>query len=58
MDEDNKGFAVISASKKTEAVLAITESGNYDPYVVKGIEGFDYYMDAAKTYIQNTNTYP
>ena len=53
--EDNKGFAVISASKKTEAVLAITESGNYDPYVVKGIEGFDYYMDAAKTYIQNTS---
>lgn len=50
--EDNKGFVVISASKNTEAVLAVAESGNYDPYVAKGIEGFDYYMDVAKDYVQ------
>lgn len=49
--EENQGFAIISASKNTEAVLAITESGNCDPNARKGIEGFDLFLKAAKEYV-------
>lgn len=48
---DNKGFAIISASKRTQPILAITESGNYDFSKPSGIEGFDTFMDLAKEYV-------
>lgn len=49
--EDNKGFAVVSALKSTEALLAVTEKGNYDPEVGSDVENFNYFMEKAKDYV-------
>ena len=43
--EENQGFAIVSADKNIIPLLAVTESGNYDPDMQTGIEGFDYYME-------------
>lgn len=48
---NNKGFAIVSASKKTEGLIAITEKGYYDPAVVTQIPGFNIYINLAKKYI-------
>ena len=52
--EDNQGFAIVSASKETEGLIAVTESGSYDPSTSSDIDGFNIYMDMAKEYIQNS----
>ena len=52
--EDNQGFAIVSASKETEGLIAVTESGSYDPSTSSNIDGFNIYMDMAKEYIQNS----
>ena len=49
--ENDEGFILISASENTEAVLAITEQGNYNPEVRSEIEGFELFMDLAKNYV-------
>ena len=46
--EENQGFAIVSADKNIIPLLAVTESGNYDPDMQTGIEGFDYYMEQLK----------
>lgn len=47
---DNNGFAVVSADKGTEGLIAVTESGHYDPSDTTDT-GFRRYMTAAKYYI-------
>ncbi len=49
---DNQGFAVVSASKDTEGLLAITDKGRYNTEECSGIEGFDMFMDLATVYVQ------
>lgn len=47
---DNNGFAVVSADKGTEGLIAVVESGHYDPSDTTDT-GFRSYMIAAKYYI-------
>lgn len=50
--DNNAGFAVVSANRATEGLIAVTEQGNY----IAGEEengGFNLYMDMAKTYVEN-----
>lgn len=49
--EDNNGFSIVSASRETEGLIAVAESGSYDPDVPTGNPGFDTYMEMAKAYI-------
>jgi hypothetical protein len=49
--EDNQGFAVVSASKNTEGLLAVTERGTYDPEEKSDNEGFNIYMKLAADYV-------
>lgn len=48
---NSKGFAIVSASKKTDGLIAITEKGYYDPDSVLQIPGFNIYINLAKKYI-------
>ncbi|MBR5841251.1 MAG: C10 family peptidase [Bacteroidaceae bacterium] len=50
--DDNAGFAVVSANRATEELIAVTEQGNYIAGEETGNGGFDLYMDMAETYIQ------
>lgn len=50
---DEQGFAVVSASKNTEGLLAVTEKGNYNPDSLSEIGGFNIFMDLAKSYVKN-----
>ena len=50
--EDNAGFAVVSANRATEDLIAVTEQGNYVAGEETGNGGFDLYMDMAEAYIQ------
>ena len=49
--ENNEGFAVIAAPRSVEPLLAITESGYYDPEELTDIEGFNEFMEMAKRYV-------
>ena len=49
--EDNQGFAIVSANRNTEALIAVTEQGFYDPEVESDNEGFNYFMERAKDYV-------
>lgn len=51
--ENEEGFALVSASKNTEELLAVTEKGHCDVDKSSGIEGFDMFIEAAKTYVAN-----
>ena len=48
---DDQGFAVVSASRHTDGLIAVVEEGSYDPAVPTGNPGFDTYMDMAKAYV-------
>ena len=48
---DNNGFAVVSANRNTEGLLAVTEQGNYDPAVESKNGGFEMFMDMAEEYV-------
>ena len=48
--KDNNGFAVVAADKGTEGLIAVIESGHYDPSDTTDT-GFRRYMTAAKYYI-------
>ena len=49
--EDNQGFAIVSASKSTEGLLAVTEKGYYDPEEGSNVESFNFFMDKARDYV-------
>ena len=48
--ENNQGFAIVSAEKGTEGLIAVIESGHYNPSDTIDT-GFRRYMTAAKLYI-------
>ena len=49
--EDNQGFAIVSASKSTEGLLAVTEKGYYDPEEGSNVESFNFFMEKARDYV-------
>lgn len=49
--ENDEGFALVSASKNTDGLLAVTEQGHCDPETPSGIDGFDMFVDMAKEYV-------
>lgn len=49
---NDEGFAVVSASRKTEGLIAITENGNYKEGDSIDNPGFSFYMKQAKTYVE------
>lgn len=51
---DNKGFAIVSANLNTEALIAVTEKGHYNPMELQENEGFNTYMQLAKVYVSNS----
>ena len=53
--ENNDGFALVSASKATNGLLAVTERGHCDPDTDSGIEGFDMFVEKAKNYVAAAN---
>ena len=50
---DNKGFAVVSANRATEGLLAIVEEGNYDPNSKWGDSYAEEILENAKEYVAN-----
>lgn len=56
--EDNDGFALVSASKNTEALLAITDNGNCNPEEKSGNKGFEEFVEMAKEYVANAMKAP
>ena len=55
---DNNGFAVVSANRNTEGLLAVTEQGNYDPAVESKNGGFEMFMDMAEEYVATASWEP
>ena len=49
--EDNAGFAVVSANRATEGLIAVTEQGNYSVEKAADNEGFELYMTMAEAYV-------
>lgn len=56
--EDNAGFAVVSANRATEELIAVTEQGSYVADEETGNGGFDLYMDMAAEYVRSTDGEP
>lgn len=54
--ENNKGFALVSASLNTEGLLAITEEGHCDPSTRSTVCGFEIFLDMAKDYVANSRS--
>lgn len=54
--ENNEGFALVSASKNTEGLLAITEKGHCDPSSRSNVCGFEIFLDLAKEYVANSKS--
>ena len=51
---DNQGFAVVSASRNTEELLAVTENGHYNPDgTTIDNPGFRMFMEMAEDYVSN-----
>ncbi|MBQ8224968.1 MAG: C10 family peptidase [Bacteroides sp.] len=53
---NNNGFAVVSANKTTEPLLAVTEQGTYDSTTANENNGFNLFMDMAEQYVSTTST--
>lgn len=53
---NNKGFAIVSANLNTEALIAVTDKGYYDPEEEQDNQGFALYIEMAKDYISNADT--
>ena len=49
--EDEQGFAVVSAIRQTEGLIAVIERGSYDPAVLTGNPAFETFMNMAKAYV-------
>ena len=56
--ENNEGFALVSASKSTEGLLAITEKGHYTPGEKSENAGFDILIERAKDYVMASQRPP
>lgn len=55
--EDNKGFAIVSANKATEELLAVTEEGNYTEDSAETDEtGLNFFIELAEKYVKNKET--
>lgn len=52
--ENNKGFALVSASNKTEGLLAVTEEGHFIPNEKSQIDGLNMFIEKAKTYVSKS----
>lgn len=44
-NEDDEGFTVVAAARNQQALIAVTEKGNYIYGEETGVEAFDVYMD-------------
>ncbi len=53
---DNSGFAIISANRSEEALIAITEAGSYSGETT-GNPGFDMYMTLTEERLRSSGTY-
>lgn len=51
--KDKKGFAVVSACRQTDGLIAVVESDSYEPGVLTGNPGFDSFMKMAELYVAN-----
>lgn len=49
--EGEEGYAVVSANKNTDGLLAVTESGSYDPSIGTDNPGLAMFMDMAEDYV-------
>lgn len=56
--EDNQGYAVVSANKNTEALIAVTEQGTYNEETETNNPGLALYMDMAKSYVARGGILP
>lgn len=54
--DNDAGFAVVAANRATEALIAITEKGSYDPDETPDNPGLALYMAAAKEYLSGIST--
>ncbi len=52
---DKEGYAVVSANRATEGLLAITEKGEFGDELYEENEGLQMFMDAAKVYVQESD---
>lgn len=52
--ENNEGFSLISASKNTVPILAVTEKGHCDVDKPSEVEGFNLFMNMAKQYVSRS----
>lgn len=50
---DDNGFALVSANRATDALLAVTERGHYSICEKCEIEGFNLFVELAKKYVDN-----
>ena len=51
--DDGNGFAIISARRIAEPVLAVIDNGSYIPDNKSDNPGFNIFMNAAKIYVKN-----
>lgn len=49
--EDNRGFAVVSANRNTEELIAVSDQGNYNEELENEIPALNTYMDMAEEYV-------
>ena len=56
--EDNKGYAIVSAPKNVEPILAVIDEGNYQESINSGNPGFKFFMDAAEEYVSTMSIGP
>lgn len=52
--ENNQGYALVSANELTEAIIAVTETGYYDPEKGTNNPGLSQFIQMAESYIQFT----
>lgn len=50
---DNQGFAVVSANRNTESLLAVTEAGSYQPGIESEVDGLNEFMRMAQEYVKD-----
>lgn len=51
---DNAGFVLISAEKTTTPVLAFIDEGNYSDAASVGNEGYNYFVESAKSFVSDS----
>ena len=51
--DDNRGFAIISANRNTDAIIAVVDSGQFNSEFDIEKTGYSLYMNLAKDYVEN-----